>query len=1012
MTTKKTTKNFANMNEKTDKKSSKSRQVSVKTKNEPTANKARIKNTQTETEKEVTFPIVGIGASAGGLEAFTKLLHALPVDLGMAYVFVQHLHPQHESALTSLLSRETSLPVDEIIDGMKVEANHIYIIPPNAELGILHGKLLVMPRDEATSHHLPIDSFLRFLAEDQGSKTIGIILSGTASDGVMGLKSIKAEGGITFAQDEKSAKYDGMPHSAITAGCVDFVLPPDQIAVELTRIAHHPYVKLPRKKSQQPLAGQEEEYGKIIILLRRHTGIDFTYYKQTTIQRRIQRRVMLHKLEHLKDYRTYLQNNTAEVNELFQDILINVTDFFRDPDSFVALKENVYPALFKDRALDTPVRIWVPGCSTGEEAYSIVITLLEYLGDKAAYTPIQLFATDIDETVLEKARVGIYQQSISQVVSPERLQRFFNKVDGGYQIKKSIRELCVFAKQNVIKDPPFSRVDFISCRNLLIYLGPVLQKRVITIFHYALIQNGFLFLSTAETIGDFSSLFKLVDQKSKIYLKKYANIDVHFEYSTPVFYDNQQSSEESSLPLKIKSAEIQKIADQLIMRKYAPAAVVVNEKMEVLQFRGQTGTYLEHSPGVANLNLFKMCREGVLPALNKVANKALKDHQAHRIDNVRYKHNGIDNIVDLEVTPLNKQATGELYYLVVFEEHALPQTQKKPISTTVVEAVNKEIEELRHELTATKEYLQSVIEQQESSNEELQSANEEIQSSNEELQSINEELETAKEELQSTNEELATVNDELESRNTELTSINNDHTNLVSSVNIAFVMVGNDLCVKSFTPQAKKLLNLIPSDIGRPITDIKANIHVPKLKESVLNVVETINTKEFELMDKRGHWYSVRIRPYKTEDNKISGAVITFIDINDIKQALTRADSARVYAEAVIEAVRYPLLVLDKDLRVISVSQAYMDTFQVSEKQTTGNLLYRLGNGQWGIPDLREKLESVLLKNQSFDDFPVEHLFNTIGEKNYIISGRSIPSFEGSESYILMQIVENTTRDR
>jgi len=594
------------MNEKTDKKSSQSRQIAVKTKKQPASHQSRTKNTQNAIEKEVTFPIVGIGASAGGLEAFTNLLRALPADLGMAYVFIQHLHPQHESALTSLLSRETSLPIDEIVDGMKVETNHIYIIPPNAELGILHGKLLLMLADETKGHHMPIDSFFRFLAEDQGSKAIGIILSGTASDGVMGLKSIKAEGGITFAQDDISAKYNGMPHSAITAGCVDFILRPDQIAMKLTRIARHPYVQPPSKKNQGPLLGQEEEFNKIFILLRRHTGIDFTYYKPTTIQRRIKRRMLLHKLEHLKDYITYLQNNTAEVNELFQDILINVTDFFRDSESFVALSEKVYPALLNDRPVDAPLRIWVPGCSTGEEAYSIVITLLEYLGDKASYTPIQLFATDIDETALEKARIGIYQHNIGQVVSPERLQRFFNKVDAGYQIKKSIRDLCVFAKQNVIKDPPFSRVDLISCRNLLIYLGPVLQKRVMTIFHYALKQNGFLFLSTAETIGDFSSLFKLLDQKSKIYVKKYANIDVHFEYSTPAFYDNHQSSENNTSSLKVNSPDIQKITDQLIMRKYAPAAVVVNEQMNVMQFRGQTGDYLEHSPDVANLNFFKM----------------------------------------------------------------------------------------------------------------------------------------------------------------------------------------------------------------------------------------------------------------------------------------------------------------------------------------------------------------------------------------------------------------------
>jgi len=485
----------------------------------------------------LNFPIVGIGASAGGYEACSLLLSHLPSDTGMAYIIVQHLHPSYVSSLSELLSKSTMMPVSEIKDGILVEPNHIYVIPPNYELDIFHGKLQLSPRD-TQSPHLPIDRFLRSMADELGSKAIGVILSGTASDGVMGLKAIKAEGGITFSQDEESAKYNGMPHSAIAAGCVDFIMPPEKIAQELKNIAHHPYVQLPLlkedKNNQDAAVSDKKSLNKIFLLLRKVTGIDFTYYKMTTIQRRIDRRMLLHKIENLSQYVHYLQAHTEEIDALYQDMLINVTEFFRDPEAFETLTDVIFPRIFNQEVRYEPVRVWVPGCSTGEEVYSIVISLLEYI-DNVAPTPIQVFATDIDDHAIDKARQGIFQESISKTIPKQRLQRFFNKMnDGNYQIKKDVRDLCIFAKQNVFKDPPFSKIDLISCRNLLIYLSPILQKRILSIFHYALNSNGFLFLGSAETVGEHTDLYKTVDQKHKFYAKKSIAYPLHLEFSVPV----------------------------------------------------------------------------------------------------------------------------------------------------------------------------------------------------------------------------------------------------------------------------------------------------------------------------------------------------------------------------------------------------------------------------------------------------------------------------------------------
>lgn len=968
--------------------------------------------------RERAFPVVGIGASAGGLEAFTQVLEFLPADTGMAFVLVQHLAPTHESMLTELLSRATKMPVAEVRDGVKAEPDHIYVIPPNTNMAILHGVLHLMPRPATPGHHMPIDYFFRSLADDQKSKSIGVILSGTASDGALGLKAIKAEGGITFAQDEKTAKYDGMPRSAVAAGYVDLVLSPEKIAKELARLGRHPYVNHIKIENVTELISEGgDDFNKILILLRSATGVDFTYYKHSTIQRRIVRRMVLHKIDDLKTYVKYLQANAGEVEALYNDILINVTSFFRDPETFQVLTESVFPAIMKNRASDEQVRIWVPGCSTGEEPYSIAISILEFLGDRANSTPVQIFATDISDVAIEKARAGIFLENITIDVLPERISRFFVKVENGYQISKTIRDMCVFAKQNLTKDPPFSKLDLISCRNVLIYLGPMLQKKVMPILHYALKPDGLLMLGSSEAIGTFSDLFALVEKKHKIYSKKMTTLRPAFDFTAGDFQNEKTVLGKAKGARETSSFDLEKEADLIVMSRYAPAGVIINEDMEILQFRGRTGYYLEPAPGEATLNLLRMAREGLSFDLRTAIHKARKTDAPVRKKGVQVRYNGNTKEVNIEVIPIKSSSSKERFLMVLFEEAPPPADSKKvKVRETKSEKTKRSVSDsqitnLKQELGSTKEYLQSLIEEQEATNEELRAANEEIQSSNEELQSTNEELETAKEELQSTNEELITVNEELENRNLELSQVNNDLTNLISSAQLPIIMLGSDLRIRRFTPMAEKALNLIPTDVGRKITDLKPNINVQELEKLALSVVDTLNTIEREVQDRDGHWHSMRIRPYKTSDNKIEGVVISFVDINSLKQSIDALQIARDYTvRAIVDTAREPLLILDKDLRVKAATKAFYQSFHVSAETTENKLIYDLGNRQWDIPKLRTLLEEIIPKNNVFENFEVEHEFQGIGRKKMLLNARRVVLAGDDTSMILLAIEEVTGR--
>jgi two-component system, chemotaxis family, CheB/CheR fusion protein len=976
----------------------------------------QIANTRRSNVK--TCPVVvGIGASAGGLEAFTRLLKDLPTNTGMAFVLVQHLDPTHPSMLTEILARSTEMPVSAIKTSLAVEPDHVYVIPPNTNLVILHGVLNLLPREEIPRQHLPIDYFLNSLAEDQGSKAIGVILSGNASDGTLGLQAIKAAGGITFAQNPESAKFDGMPRHAIAAGDVDFVLPPQEIAKELALLGRHPYLLAAKaQKTDNLLLNDQDNLNRIFSLLRAATGADFSYYKPTTVKRRIMRRMVLHNIERVTGYVKYLQHNPVEIKALSQDILIGVTSFFREPEAFQLLKAVVFPNLIKKISADTPLRIWVPGCSTGEEAYSIAISVLEFLEEQALNHPIQIFATDLNATAIEKARGGIYPESIMQDVTLERLRRFFVKVKSGYQISKTVRNLCIFAEQNIIKDPPFSQLDLISCRNVLIYLGPVLQRKVIPIFHYALKPTGHLLLGTSESVGPFLDLFALQDKKYKIYAKKGALTPLNFDFApieeATTGLEDHKGMNHTGTDLW-NNYDALKEADRIMLAKYAPAAVVVNDKLEVLQFRGQTDPYLTHSPGLASLNLFKMIRPGLSIELHKAIHLAGKEQRPVRKEGLQVHENGQSRNLNFEVFPFKDPAQETHCFLIVFEEVSLQaaaaseKATSDPVEPEIQPDGAYQLNQLKQELAATIEYQQSIIEQREAANEELRAANEEIQSSNEELQSTHEEMETAKEELQATNEELTTVNDELRNRNLEINQVNNDLNNLLSIINIPIVILGNDLRIRRFTAMAEKVLNLIPTDAGRPLSDIKPNIDLPQLEQMILEVVDTLVIQELEVQDRWGRWYSLCIRPYKTFDNKIDGVVMTLFDINTLKPSLEQLQDSRDLV-AIVETIREPFLVLDAGLRVKLANPSFYRIFQVTPSDTKNQLIFTLGNGQWDIPVLRALLEEILPKNTSFQDFKVDHHFQQIGHKVMLLNARRIVG-EGNLTPLILLSFEDIT---
>ncbi len=853
----------------------------------------------------IPFPIVGIGASAGGLEAFEKFFTHIAPDTGIAFVIVQHLDPNHDSMLVDIIRRYTRMDVLQAEDGMSVQPDTIYIIPPNRDMSLMHRTLYLTKPEAARGLRLPIDFFFRSLADELHEHAICIILSGTGTDGTLGMRAIKGEGGMAMVQSSpSSAKYDGMPQNAIATGMVDYTLPPEDMPHQLITYVRQEFV--PGKRRVEPaLAPSSDALQKVFLALRSQTGHDFSQYKPSTIMRRIERRMTVNQIRQIDDYVHYLRQSPVEVDTLFREMLIGVTSFFRDPDAFGILTYKVFPRLLEDRAQQLPVRVWVTGCSTGEEAYSLAILFREQTSRMGYDRTIQIFATDIDNLAIEKARAGIYPDSIAADVSPERLRQFFSREGNSFHVSQSVREMVIFAVQNVIKDPPFSNIDLISCRNLLIYMNSDLQKRVLPLFHYALKPGGFLFLGPSETPGESSRLFGTIDRKWSFFQRM---IEDDNPRTPPGFAMYEQSRTLwGDPPVPSPKRSMREIAEQTLLEQYAPPGVIVNDQGDILYFHGKTGRYLEPASGDASLNVFQMAREGLHVVLPTAVRETMKQQHVTIRTGIQVKTNGNIQVVSVRITPLP-----EGLLLINFEQVAiLEPTPLDEIELDSASEKDQRILALQQELKSTREYLQTTIEELQSSNEEVKSSNEELQSTNEELQSTNEELVTSKEELQSVNEELVTVNAELRTKIEQFSRANNDQKNLLVSMEVGTIFLDQELHILRFTPAAEQVLNVLESDIGRPLHHLTSTIVTVDLVEVTEGVLQDLQIREQEVQNQAGDWFVLRAHPYRTTDNVVEGVVMTFSNITQQKRVQEELYQQTQLLQGIYRNINVPIFLLD-----------------------------------------------------------------------------------------------------
>ena len=961
------------------------------------------------TPAEPNFPIIGIGASAGGLEAFELFFKTMPPTSGMAFVLVPHLDPGHASLLSEILQRNTTMPVHEAQDQIVIQANHVYIIPPGKDMAIFHGALNLSVPEQARGLRLPIDSFFRSLAEDQGERAICVILSGSGSDGTLGLRAIHGAGGVSFVQEPSTAKYDGMPSSAVQSGLATYVMPVEKITQQLVT-----YVKTIAETGvppAPPVPAALSAMRRIAMLLRSKTGNDFSQYKQSTIRRRIERRMVVHNLKDMDAYARYLSENPAEVHILFKELLINVTSFFRDKEAFESMSKDALPRIFENKPENYIFRIWVPGCASGEEAYSLAMLFREYMDSLKLEFKIQIYATDIDDDAIATARAGLYPANIAIDVSPERLRRFFNKEESGFRIKKEIREQVVFAIQNVIKDPPFTKMDLISCRNLLIYLEVELQNRVIPSFHYALRPDGVLFLSPSEGIGNFIDLFGSIDKKWKIYRIKPSLASARTLVAQRFAWTGEQTEkDQAEIGIKRDKTNFTELTKRVLLQSFAPPSVITDDKGNIIYVHGDTGKYLQPAQGQLSTNIIDMAREGLQLDLRYAIQNAAVQKRLFIVRDLPVRTNGGIHGVDLTVRPLaDPEATRELL-LISFQDTVLQSPEKNLRKKRVTaKGESKRVEELEQDLAYTKENLQATIEEMQAANEELKSTNEELQSTNEELQSTNEELETSKEELQSVNEEIITVNSELQAKIEQLTSVQNDMKNLLENVNIGTIFLDDRLTIRRFTREATKVYRLAASDTGRPLADIRSVISDVDLIPDAQAVLDSLIPRERPVRTQNNEWFLVRIMPYRTLENVIDGVVLTFSDITALKAVEAEAQIARDYAQSIVDTVREPLLVMNGNFEVVSASRAFYQTFGVKPEEIEGKTFFTLDNRQWDIPKLHDLLETVLPKDTSFENFEIEHTFPGIGQRTMLLNARRIPG-ETSAKQLILLAMEDTTQ--
>jgi two-component system, chemotaxis family, CheB/CheR fusion protein len=959
------------------------------------------------------FPIVGIGASAGGLEAIEKFLSGTPPEPDMAFIIVQHLSPDHASMMDHLLKKYTDMAISKIEHKTIIEPNYIYLNPPDMEVAIYNGVLHL--EKPVKSHRLrtPIDHFFRSMAIDRGSKAIGILLSGTGSDGTGGLKEIRGSGGITIVQDPKEARFELMPRNALMADVVDVSLKASDIFKKIEEYINNPYFQSEKKQDITHERAQNHLY-KIFKLIQKTKFHDFSNYKPTTILRRIERRMVLHRIEDLQTYVRFLQENPTEVNILFKELLIKVTSFFRDPEAFEALKKEViYNLMSKTHSRET-IRIWVPACASGEEAYSIAILALEVMEELGEHRAFQIFATDIDKESIEIARQGEYRESISLDVSVVRLDKFFDKDNNTYRIKKDVRDRIIFAVQNIVKDPSFSQLHLISCRNLMIYLESFLQNKIFKLFHYSLKNGGYLFLGSSETVDSRNELFSKVDTKHKIYKAKKSITKEKQEHVLPGFSDSFQDKRQDKRIVKTEKKPdrtIRMLVQNLIINEYSPPGILINQDFDIIFFSGDTEKFLLPPTGEPRFNFFDMARYGLRHHVNNRIRDAVKEQSPVICENIPIKYGNKLIFTDVIVRPLTERWEDKNFFIVLFKE----RKDDKNMSGKDIEDGKEEdkeekdedVKKLKEEIFLAKQHYESTMEELQITNEELRASNEELQSTNEELQSTNEEHETAKEELQSTNEELLSVNAELDGKITELEEVNSDMLNLMASIEIGTLFLDKDLKIKRFTPAIRKIFNLIPEDVGRPLRDIASKIPYGNLNQDAQEVLDTLNRKEAEVQTEEGNRFNLRILPYRTAANLIDGVVLTFVDVSPFIEAQRKNfRKASIFQNEVIDIFQESIIILDKDMKVVSANKSFYNTFETSSQETLNKRFFELGGGIWDMVDLQNSLNDILNEKSSFKDMKVKQDYpNTGGHKNFLLNARVIESAE-NENFIIIAIGE------
>ncbi|WP_121810302.1 CheR family methyltransferase [Mucilaginibacter kameinonensis] len=958
-------------------------------------------------KKSKSFPVIAIGGSAGSFSAYEKFFAHMPADSGMAIVLIMHLDPLHKSQLSEVMQRYTVIPVVEAIDGLTIEPDHIYIIPSNKDMGIHNGRLLLLAASKPEGIRQPIDYFFQSLANDQWGRSVAVVLSGMGADGETGLRMIKENLGMTIAQDPGTADYDSMPLAAIGTNLVDYVLAPEEMPSKIIQYLNHPVIAGEADDDSKTSLKNNNAIQKILMLLRSHTGNDFALYKKSTITRRIERRIAYYQFTDYTQYAGYLKDNPEEIDNLFNELLIGVTKFFRDANAFESLKQWLNE-LIRQKKDDESIRVWIAGCSTGEEAYSVAILLLECLNAvKRKIVPkIQVYATDLDPAALEHARLGVYHENIVAEISPERLRKFFTREEDRYRVKKELRDLIVFAQQNLIKDPPFIKLDLLCCRNMLIYFTPELQKKIIPLFHYALKPNGIMFMGPAETIGGFTDMFRSLDPKWKLFGRQEGKVMLNDMVSFP--YHTTQQPLHTIKPHEVTINKLKRsfsdIFNKALIDKFLPPSVLVNEKGDILYNNGNTGKYLELPRGetVAN-NIIKLAREELKYTLSSSLQQALLNEDTQIRELITLKDGKNSHLVSIRVTAVRENEMPALV-MFVFEDQGLIETNRKGNHLSSSADGNAVTEALKKELVYTKQQLTTTVEEMESSIEKLRLSNEELQSTNEELQSTNEESLTTKEEMQSLNEELMTVNSQYQLKAEELTRLNNDIKNLLDATEVCTLFLDNELNILRYTPQARHLFNLIPSDVGRPISHVVSNFEQPVNENDIRDVIDKLTIKVMDLRTKDNEWYRMRIMPYRTLDNYISGAVLTMTPISDFKQMESNLKVLKDYAATILDEFPEAILQMDKNFQISGANTMALKLFKITYHDLKGKNAVEFLKKLWKTEEPGQLLKKCLDERKELSAaIPTK----TGQPKIYQLNAR--PFFEQTETtpLIVLRINEN-----